>query len=346
MSGQVQAKVDMGALMEVLGDQLDYGDDLTAGVSIGFPVLSLKGKVFTVKEGGESEMVLNPETSNPAQVIQVVMVKANKHVSKVFYANGYEEGSTEPPTCYSNDGTVPAADSTEVQSRTCETCKNNQWGSRIADNGNKAKACSDSRRTAVAAVGDLEKPMLLRVPAASLKPLMQFGQALSKRRVPYQAVVINLTFDFTVSHPLLKFGVARAVTVAEAKQIKELLDSETVGAILHGGNASQVASELAEVGDEDELAKAAAAAGAAGLAAEDPTPTPASAKAVRTPSAAKATPNVSAETVAAAVAAPTPAAPPRGTRKKATPPPEPTPAEEVTDEGLGQQLDDLLGSFE
>jgi hypothetical protein len=338
-----------GELADLLGDQLGFASDLSEGVSIGYPVLSIKGKTFHVNEGGESELLMSPHDANaPATTIELVMIKANRDISKVWYETGYVEGSTEAPDCYSNDGTVPAADSANRQSPTCASCRWNQWGSKITEQGSKAKACADSRRTAVAAADDIDRAMLLRVPAASLKPLQQFGQILAKRGVPYNAVVMKLTFDFSVSHPLLKFGVARAVSVEEARKIAEMIKSDTVEAILHG-NASSIAQEQAEggaVSEEEDAAldQAAANAAAAGLKADGGATTP----------APKPTqPSVSAETVAAAVGA----EPPKRTRKpkaapaaaepaKATPPAEPVAAKVVADSGLDAAIGDLLADFE
>lgn len=286
-----------GELAELLGDQLGLGD-LTAGVNVGFPVLSIKGKVFHIREAGETELVTKPDDdTEPASSLEIVLIKANANVSKVYYEEGYVEGSDTPPTCYSNDGKVPAEDSEDRQCATCAKCPNNAWGSRITESGKKGKACSDSRRVAIAAAGDLERVMLLRVPAASLKPLMQYGQTLTKKGVPYQAIVTKIGFDHTVAHPLLTFKPVRPITVDEARVVKEMILSETTEAILHGGNAAQTAAEVAADGAADpELDNAVAGAEDAAavlgeavahtpVAEPEPTPPPAEAK----PAAPKAT---------------------------------------------------------
>lgn len=262
-AGQLALK---GELAELLGDQLGLGD-LTSGVSIGFPVLSIKGKVFHIKEGGEAVLVTQPDDDDaPATSLEVVLIKANPHVSKVYYEAGYEEGADAKPTCYSNDGSVPADDSEEKQANACASCPKNAWGSRITESGKKGKACSDSRRVAIAPAGELDKVMLLRVPAASLKPLMQYGQQLTKKGVPYQAIVTKLGFDYTVAHPLLTFKPVRPITVEEAREVKEAILGDVTEAILHGGNAEQVAAEIAADGEDAEEFEQ-ATAGAAQAAA-------------------------------------------------------------------------------
>jgi hypothetical protein len=265
-----------GRLAELLGDQLQHGDDLSSGVSVGFPVLSIKGKNFHVKQGGESTLITAPNSEDPAFSLEVVLVKANPHQSKVFYEGGYEEGSEDAPTCYSNKGDMPETDAADPQSPTCATCKHNQWGSRTTDNGKRGKACSDSRRVAVSAAGDIPAVMLLRVPAASLTPLMKYGRELSKRGVPYQAIVTKLSFDPSASHPLLTFRPVRPVTEAEAEQIAEAIQSEVTQAILYG-NASPIAAgdePEPEVGEEAEFDKIAAASRAAAAKAAKAPKTP------------------------------------------------------------------------
>jgi hypothetical protein len=171
----------------------------------GFPVISIKGKVFHIQRGDERVMVTKPGEDDPAASIEVVIIRANPDRSKVFYATGYQEGEALKPTCYSNNGTAPEADAQEPQAKKCAVCPHNQWGSRITDNGGKGKACSDSRRLAIATLDAPADPMLLRVPAASMKALEEFGKQLAARGVPAQAVVTKIGFDYTVAHPALTF---------------------------------------------------------------------------------------------------------------------------------------------
>lgn len=182
-------------------------DDLTSGVGQGYPIISIKGKNFHVVRGEERTLVTRPDDPDtPASSLEVVILRANPNLSKVYYSTGYVEGSDAKPECFSNDGKVPAADAETPQAKSCATCPHNQWGSKITDNGSKGKACSDSRRIAVATPDHLNEPMLIRVPAASLKALAQFGDMLKKRGVPsYSMVVTKVSFDYNVAHPSLTF---------------------------------------------------------------------------------------------------------------------------------------------
>lgn len=210
----------------------------------GFPVVSIKGKVFHVTRGDERMLVTKPgEDDEPARSLEVVIAASNPEKSKVYYAHGYEEGSSSKPDCYSNDGIAPALDAEDAQSTKCATCPHNIWGSRITDSGGKGKACADSMRLAVAPAGQLNDPMLLRVPAASLKTLGQYGGQLAKRGVDPKYVVTKIGFDYNVAHPALTFKAVRFIEEDELAAIEAMLvdEEEVVGNIT--GVTGAVATE-------------------------------------------------------------------------------------------------------
>lgn len=342
-----------GKLAELFGQVYDQqADDLSGGVSVGFPVLSIKGKVFHIKQGGEAELVTAPGTDDPAPSLEVVLLKANPNISKVYYPNGYVDGADEKPTCYSNNGIQPEQDSEEIQSTSCAKCPHNQWGSRITDDGRKGKACSDSRRVAVAPAGDVSNAMLLRVPAASLKPLSEYGKALNKRGVPYQAVITKLSFDHTVAHPLLKFAPVAALKEDQADAVFETMQGDVVQSILNGGNAQQVAQELDAAGETDEAESFdQVAVEAQAVAARQAAQTQTTTSKAATPRP-KATPRpaatVSAAEVAEAVgaAADALAAKPATTPKNATTTASAAANAPVVDGNVDDALGDLLKAFE
>jgi hypothetical protein len=209
----------------------------------GFPVISIKGKVFHIQRGDERTLVTKNGEDEPASSLEAIIVAVNPNKSKVFYDSGYEEGSAAKPTCYSNDGVGPAADAEEPQSKKCATCPHNQWGSRITDNGGKGKACGDSMRLAISSPSQINDPMLIRVPAASLKTLGQYGQQLAKRGVEPQHVVTRIGFDYNVAHPALTFKAVRFVEEHELEEIESVLfeEEETISQIT--GTAAPVMNE-------------------------------------------------------------------------------------------------------
>jgi len=217
----------------------------------GFPVVSIKGKVFHIQRGDERTLVTKPDADDePAAALEVVILSANPNKSKVYYESGYEQGSVAKPTCYSNDGTAPAADAESPQSNKCAVCPHNQWGSRITDNGGKGKACGDSMRLCIAPAGMVNDPMLLRVPAATLKTLGQYGAQLAKRGVEPQHVITRIGFDHSVAHPALTFKAVRFVDAEELDEVETTLveEAETIGQITgvleSSGHVEAIASDV------------------------------------------------------------------------------------------------------
>lgn len=208
--------------------------DLTSHAGGGFPIISIKGKVFTEVRNGERKIIPNPkDPDSPATYIEVVLVKVNKNVSKVWYATGYTEGGeVKKPDCYSPDGVAPAMDSEKPQAKTCATCKNNQWGSKITDAGKKAKACQDSVRMAIAKPDMLNDPYLLRVPPATIRELGEYGQMLAKRGVGYNMVVTRISFDQAEATPKLLFKPTGILDDVAYGKVQEMIESDVVKNIL------------------------------------------------------------------------------------------------------------------
>lgn len=213
-----------------------FANAVSAG---GFPVISIKGKVFHIQRGDEKTLVTKGDEGEPAASLEAIIVAVNPNKSKVFYDSGYEEGSVAKPTCYSNDGLSPAADAENPQAKKCAVCPHNQWGSRITDNGGKGKACGDSMRLAISPPDQINDPMLIRVPAASLKTLGQYGAQLAKRGVEPHHVLTKIGFDYNVAHPALTFKAMRFVEADELAQVEAVLleESETIGQITGTGNS-------------------------------------------------------------------------------------------------------------
>jgi hypothetical protein len=216
--------------------------------------MSIKGKNFTVVRDGE-RTVLTKEVDGETmavQSIEVVLVKANKGTSKVFYAKGYQEGSeATKPDCFSNTGDKPDASVAQPQCKSCAACPNNQWGSKIGDNGGKGKACQDSVRMAIATPDLINDPYLLRVPPASIKSLGEYGKMLHKRGVGYNMVVTRIGFDMESPTPKLTFKPTGLLSDSAYAQVQEVVASETVSSIL--GSEGIVAGVAEIAAPEDDL---------------------------------------------------------------------------------------------
>lgn len=199
--------------------------DITSG--IGFPVLSIKGKVFTLVKGNEKKILTRPD--DPDEVLQnitLAVVRANKN-SRVFYAKAYVEGDSDgaKPTCYSGDSQTPAADAAEPQAKKCQICPHAVWGT--GPNG-VGTACSVNTRLAVVDPENVGEPWLLRVPAGSRANFADACKIADSRGLPYNAVVLKVGFDKEAPSPKLTFKpIGLAGDDAYAK-ITELYDSDNV----------------------------------------------------------------------------------------------------------------------
>lgn len=207
--------------------------DLLSHASNSFPIISIKGKQFTISRDGERTVIPNPKDPEaPANSIDVVLVKANKGTSKVFYTKGYEEGTADKPDCYSNDGVRPDPSVEKPVSKSCTTCPKNVWGSKVTDAGKKVKACSDSVRIAVSTPNAIDDPYFLRVPAASIKHLGELGRVLNKAGADYRAVVTKISFDKESATPLLQFKPVGYLSEEQYKQAVEVSEGDVVQAIM------------------------------------------------------------------------------------------------------------------
>ena len=215
-------------------------NDLSGGISAGFAVISYRGGKWRIKHRGEEHLLMRPD-GDPMTSIELVLIKASSNLAKMYYKDGYKEGSVEPPDCSSNNGVSPMPGSKNKQSNACATCPQNAWGSRITVAGKQGKACSDSRRVAVVPLNSLHNeqfggPMLLRIPAASLTSLADYGNRMDSLGFPYEAIGTRISFDPAATYPKMVFKEIRALTADEAELIAGLQSDARVVRILSEGS--------------------------------------------------------------------------------------------------------------
>jgi len=211
-------------------------EDISAGISSAFSIVSIRGKVFRIKYRGEEYPVVTPGTAHPAPNIDVVLVKASQAISKIWYEQTFTEGSREAPDCFSTNGVNPDASSAKKQAQFCATCPQNLWGSKTV-NGKALKACQDTKRLAVVPLGDLKNesfggPMLLRVPPASLQDLSAYADLMVQWGQTYFSVGTQITFDIDTAHPKLVFTPMMPLTGEQARLVVELQDHPQVKRML------------------------------------------------------------------------------------------------------------------
>lgn len=217
--------------------QSSVQDDLSSGIQSSFGLIGYKGKVWSIRYRGDDTPLMRDDGDGPRGSIEVVILKASPNISKIWYEQGYVEGSSAAPDCFSNNGIAPEPTSAKRQSDSCALCPHNQWGSRITPAGKQGKACADSKRLAVVPLGDLNNemfggPMLLRVPAASLQDLAMYGQKMNQMGYPYYSIGTKISFDAAESYPKFVFSGLRPLNDAEADIVLSERDGHTVSRIL------------------------------------------------------------------------------------------------------------------
>lgn len=215
----------------------EIGDDLSGGVQGSYAILAIKGSRFALKYQGTTTPITNAETGDPVGSFEAVLVKSNPFLTKQFYESGYVEGDNSPPDCFSINGKTPDPSSPKLQHTSCAACPQNAFTKINEKTGKKTKACQDNRKMAILPADDLANdlfggPMLLRIPAASLKDLAMFGDTLKLRGYSYNSVRVRIGFDLTVSYPKLVFKAIRPLTDEEADQVIEWYKSDTVNKML------------------------------------------------------------------------------------------------------------------
>jgi hypothetical protein len=334
-----------------------------------YPILSIKGKVFTLVKGSERKIMTRAD--DPDEVLQflhLTPVRANTK-TRVYYANAYVEGSDDiqRPDCQSADGITPSADSRNIQSPKCATCKHAVWGSKANADG-KGTACTVNTRLAVvdpeqaAAAAEIE-PYLLRVPAGSRSNFADVVKTAESRGIPYNALVLKVGFDKEAPSPKLTFKIVGLASDAVYEKISAAYDGEVVKDMMGLGPVRAALPAPAQsTATEDDLEAALAARNAeqaAAVAKAKPAPAAAAEASVEDLDALLGG-GAPAEEAAAPAPAPAPApakvratAPAKPKAPPAPPPaPAPAPAQaaaQATADDLGGllgDLDGLLGSID
>jgi hypothetical protein len=215
-------------------------DDLTANVAISFPILGIKGGKWHYRFRGEEQILLDAQGRFPTPAVHVVILKAQKELSRTYYATGYVEGVNAPPDCWSSDGVAPDMSVAQPINPVCATCPCDAWGSGATTAAPKAKACQQRRRTVVVPYsGDLTNeagggPILLSVPPGSLTNQVAYGNMLRDNRVHYAGVVTELSFtqDPSIAFPKIEFTYVKSLSDDEAQVIIEMREHEQVARIL------------------------------------------------------------------------------------------------------------------
>jgi len=183
--------------------------------------ISIKGGVFRMVVDGKEV------AQNEDRAMNIVVVAANAHVSRSYYADTYVEGQVLAPTCWSNDGVSPDTKVSEPQSGKCASCPQNIAGSATQGTG---RACRYSQRLAVMLENDMQGDVYqLTLPAQSIfgnaengkMPLQAYAKFLGSHGLPITAVVTEMRFDTSSATPKLTFKAVRPLEAEEMATAQE-----------------------------------------------------------------------------------------------------------------------------
>jgi hypothetical protein len=221
--------------------------------------ISIKGGVFRMIVDGK-EIAQNEDRAMP-----IVIVAANPHVSRSYYADTYVEGQVLAPSCWSNDGVSPDSKVSEPQSGKCATCAQNIAGSATQGAG---RACRYSQRLAVTLENDLKGDVYqLTLPAQSIfgnvengkMPLQAYAKFLGSHGLPITAVVTEMRFDTASATPKLTFKALRPLEADEMALAQEKGQSAEAKSAIASTPATLDGAKPKAVAAPEPVAKAEAA---------------------------------------------------------------------------------------
>ena len=122
--------------------------------------------------------------------------------------------------CHSDDGVVPAANTTTPQSKKCVLCAHNAWGSKITTNGKKGKRCREFSQLTLLQP-DFKQNLSLVVPATSLRALKDYEKSVTSRGEELSNVVTKIDVVERDERTLLTFRVTRFLQVGELDELKK-----------------------------------------------------------------------------------------------------------------------------
>ena len=233
--------------------------------------ISIKGGVFRKIVSGKEVGAIEDRHMN------IIFVKLAHTPSRTFYTEGYVEGKTVAPTCWSTDAKLPDESVKDKQAASCDKC---QWSVKGTGQNGQGTACRLSWRTAVVLPSDpAGDVMQLVLPAASVFgdedsgrwPFRAYVQMLASHNISAGRVVTRMSFDTKAPSPRVLFSPVGAVPPEDVPTIKEQSTSHAAEnavtmSVYHRDEA--VADEVAEAAPPAEVAKVFAEVKAAETVAE------------------------------------------------------------------------------
>lgn len=219
---------------------------LMVGTAAAYPVLSIKGKMFTLVKDDTRKPLTRSVTNEdgsieqmPVTSLPLAIVHGNAK-SRVFYLKGYSDGDSDgqSPTCYSHDGVAPDASADTPQAKKCQICPHAAWGSKVRNDGGEAKgtACAPRTRLAVADPNNPAAPFLLNLPPASRSNLSNAVKLIESHGKDFNEVAFRVSFDMEAPTPKLVFTPYGMLNDDALVKIRALRDDPVVAEIIGVAN--------------------------------------------------------------------------------------------------------------
>lgn len=206
-----------------------------------FPVLSIKGKIFTLVKNNERKPLMRTVTNEDGtqeqfavSTLALSVVAANPR-ARVYYDKGFTEGESEnnKPTCCSYDGLRPDASIAKPQAKSCQVCPHAAWGSKTNDSGEeKGTACAPRTRLAVTDPNKPAAPFLLDLPPASRRSFNDAIQLVDTHGRDFDEVAFKVSFDLQAATPKLLFTPYGVLTDEAREKVQELAKEPVVADII------------------------------------------------------------------------------------------------------------------
>jgi hypothetical protein len=173
-------------------------DDASQGLGMSRGAhLSIRGGRFRLIDANGNEILV------PGHFIDMVVVDASDRASRLYYAGPFDPTMTEPPTCFSDNGTGPSTMAMEPQAPSCVACPHNRRGSDTTFSGKPTTACSNRKKLAFIVPGDPAVNVYeMQIPPGSLSNLRDYTNWLKQqasgiegRQLDIADVVTRVEFD-------------------------------------------------------------------------------------------------------------------------------------------------------
>ena len=216
------------------------------------PYISTKGGAFTLIDSTGNEKPIETRYLDCVMIDMQIPGEGGPKVERVFWGldaknhpRGYDEGSSLPPECFSDNGIGASAAATSPQSASCQACPMNRfdWVSK-RDATKRTKACHVTKKIAVIPMHEYEKgqyeaiheaAFVLRVPVMSHKNLADYGLRFKGQAFDLTQVVTRISFVHGEVGVLTFDGVAK-IDADTDKLIDTILESKVTDALVGRGD--------------------------------------------------------------------------------------------------------------